>query len=78
MIAITVRLELTFAKFRPRGEKETTIELPEGATVLTLLQYLGVPYDGQKLIVKNGKVASLEEDLCHGDVICILPVMEGG
>lgn len=78
MMKITVRLELTMAKYRLKGEKEFTLDLTEGSMVLTVLEYLGIMDTEPKLIVKNGRVAFPEDAVSHGDVIIILPVLESG
>lgn len=75
---VKVRLELTLAKFRLHGEKEIEMELPEETQLFTLLEYLKIPNDEHKLIVKNGRVAFPQELLYDGDFIIILPSLEGG
>lgn len=75
---IIVRLELTSSKYRPDGNRETVLELPDGSTVATLLANLKVPENESYLIVRNGRVSSVHTALNPGDRVVLLPLLAGG
>ncbi|SFR16255.1 hypothetical protein SAMN05660706_1393 [Desulfoscipio geothermicus DSM 3669] len=66
------------SKYRPEGQKEIAIELPQGAKMISILDYFGIPPEEPILIVKNGRTATTEDALSEGDLIIVLPLLEGG
>jgi len=76
---VEVRLFANLADRLPgrRGEP-TTVELPAGATVATLLQHLTLPDDLPRLVLVNGVDARPAHPLAAGDVVSVLPPLVGG
>jgi molybdopterin converting factor small subunit len=82
---VTVQLRLfgEFREYLPEGAVggRTSIELPEGATVFTLVDQLGLPYEAEEGVLVaavNDEVADLKALLKEGDVVSMFPPLAGG
>jgi sulfur carrier protein ThiS len=60
------------------GNKEITLEVPEGITVGALLERLKPPWHGNVLVIVNGKVVDMNHLLNQSDRVLILPLLAGG
>lgn len=74
---VTVQLHAVLRDLLPGGKSE--IELPEGATVVALLDQLQVDQELRELITRNGEqVEDLSSVLTEGDEIQVFPAVAGG
>ena len=53
-------------------------QVPEGADVAGALEALGVPLEGAKIILVNGRHAELATRLEEGDRLSVFPPVGGG
>jgi len=66
------------------GSSEVSWELPQGATVSSLIEYLKKRFPewrqwtDRTLIIVNGRYATTEASLQNGDEVTILPFVSGG
>ncbi len=80
---VTVRLFSDLVQHLPTGAtgKRAQVELPEGATVLTLIEALGIPFEiseGMIGIALNDEVSHHEVRLRDGDRVSLFPALAGG
>jgi molybdopterin synthase sulfur carrier subunit len=54
------------------------IDLPDGGTLSTLVEHLGLPQGEVKLTVVNGRLQELNYRLQSGDEVGIFPPIAGG
>ncbi|MBI2298182.1 MAG: MoaD/ThiS family protein [Armatimonadetes bacterium] len=74
---VTVRLYAQLRERLPRGERQVTLELPEGATVLDLADRLGLGQTAVEIMVNNtGAHYGLK--VGDGDVVSFFPALAGG
>jgi molybdopterin converting factor small subunit len=74
---VKVKLLSMFAT-HAREDAEGLTAVPEGATVRTLAESLGLPLDLVRIITVNGQQVGLEEPLSEGDSVYIFPPAFGG
>ena len=74
---VKVKLLSVFAT-HAREDAEGLTAIPEGATVRTLAESLGLPLDLVRIIAINGTQVGLEEPLSEGDAVYIFPPAFGG
>ncbi len=82
---VTVQLRLfgEFREYLPAGAVagRARVELPEGATVFTLVEQLGIPFQAEEGILVaavNDEVTDLKAPLADGDVVSMFPPLAGG
>jgi molybdopterin converting factor small subunit len=77
---VTVKLFATLARFSPDGLSGTPFELnlPESATVQTLVEQLGIPSEEIKISFVNGLIRDPDWVLKQGDEVGIFPPIGGG
>jgi sulfur carrier protein ThiS len=75
---IAVRLYAELARRLGGGERQVTVEVPDGSTVETLLARLGVPLEAGLIVGLNGQLAERSAALAAGDEIELMTAMEGG
>ena len=77
---VEVRLFANLARYLPAGVRgeAATLELPEGATVGELVRHLAIPPELPRLTLANGHDAPPDRPLAPGDVVSIVPPLEGG
>lgn len=77
---VTVQLSTTLrgyvSGYSPSSGLEMNLESP--ATVANLAEKLGLPLNEIKIVMVNGRHASLEQALCEGDRIGFFPAVGGG
>jgi molybdopterin converting factor small subunit len=74
---VKVKLLSVFAK-HAREDAEGLTAVPEGATVRTLAESLGLSLDLVRIITVNGQQVGLEEPLSEGASVYIFPPAFGG
>jgi sulfur carrier protein ThiS len=76
---IGIKLFSRFGQALPREARgEATIDLPEGATVATLLDQLDLPSRVKLITVDGQQVVDREQVLYDGNTVHIFPVVVGG
>jgi sulfur carrier protein ThiS len=75
---IRVRLFAELARQFGDGERERTIELPDGSTVEDLLASLAAPPGMHVIVGRNGSLANRSAPLAEGDQLELMTAMEGG
>lgn len=77
---IMVRLFAYFLGYLPdkSNRREVMFTLAHGGTVAHLFELLGISPDLPKVILVNGLLKSLEDELQDGDIVSIFPPMAGG
>ncbi len=81
---ITLKLFATFMPYLPANHEghEAILELPEAATVSTVIEMTKLPDDKVHLILINGVYVSPDvratETLSEGDVLALWPAVAGG
>lgn len=74
---VTIQLHAVLRDLLPGGKGET--ELPDGATLTTLLDQLGIDEEMRELVTVNGEQATdLGSVLSDGDEIQVFPAVAGG
>ena len=82
-MTVQVRLFGEFQDYLPEGSAggHAQIELPEGATVYTLVEELGLPYEAEEGVLVaavNDEVTDLHAPLSDGDTVSMFPPLAGG
>ncbi|MFZ2098806.1 MAG: MoaD/ThiS family protein [Anaerolineales bacterium] len=77
---VTVKLFASLARFSPGRHSGTPfkINLPESATVQSVIDQLGIPATETKVSFVNGLIRDLDCELKPGDEIGIFPPIGGG
>ncbi len=77
---IHVRLFATLRNYVPesKGGATLTVTLPTSATLLDLIQHLGLPAEEVKLCYVNGRYQEADYALNEGDEVGIFPPIGGG
>ena len=78
---IELRLFASLSRYRSldRDSKlAQTIEIPEGSTIGSLIEFLGIPPDTVKIVFINGIHAHVDDAIHEGDRIGIFPPIAGG
>ncbi|MEJ5376349.1 MAG: MoaD/ThiS family protein [bacterium] len=77
-VRVQVRLYSTLSRYAPAEAGPFLLVLPWGATVASAIEALGIPEDTAKVVLVNGRHASLSYSLCEGDILVLFPPVEGG
>ena len=72
-ICITVLLGGNLRKEAGEGSQEFELELTSGSRVEDLLSRLGLPYDRIKMIMVNGRGATLDTPIAAGNRVALFP-----
>jgi molybdopterin converting factor small subunit len=77
---ITVKLFASLSRFSPGGLPASPFEinLPDSATVMDLVDQLGIPPEETKVTFVNGLIRDLDWVLQQGDEVGIFPPIGGG
>lgn len=75
---VQVELQAYLDKYSPDDASEFAIELPEGATVDTLVRRLGIPDDMAQVIIVNNENSDFDRPLQEGDRVVLIPPLAGG
>ncbi len=75
---ITIRLHGEASRYLANGRDTAALDVPDGATVASVLDGLGMPRQEYWLLAVNGHVARPDSPLRPGDLVeCVAP-MSGG
>lgn len=79
-MVITIHLHTILRRATPEGlQDRLEMEVEEGATLATVLQALDLPLEDEALLlVVNGKIAELQQELASGDEVRFMPAISGG
>lgn len=72
---VTVKLFATFRDGRFKVEEQ---ELPEGASVLEVIQPMNIKPEELAICLRNGKDANADTLLKDGDTLALFPPVGGG
>jgi molybdopterin converting factor small subunit len=72
-IRITVLLGGNLRKEAGEGHQEFELEITSGSQVEGLLSRLGLPQDRVKMIMVNGRGATLDTPIADGDRVALFP-----
>jgi sulfur carrier protein ThiS len=76
-VTVTVIMHGNLRRFMPDGAMRAAVELPDGATIETLLAQLGAAEDTW-LVARNQVTAGRDQELAAGDTVdCFEPVAAG-
>ena len=77
---ITLKLIANYRKLLPEGTQGNIIELdvPYRTTPEEVLGKYDVPLDSSSVILVNGHVPNMNQELQEGDVVSAFPAMAGG
>ena len=77
---VHVALYAGLSRYLPTGaqNRETAIDVPEGATALGVKRLLGMPDDLPSILVVNGRQATHETVLREGETLSLFPPLAGG
>lgn len=74
---MTVTIKL-FATLREGRFDETSVEVPFGVPVATVIEKLAIRPDEAAIVFVNGRHADPQQALAPGDVVSIFPPIGGG
>jgi molybdopterin converting factor small subunit len=75
---VQIKLIATYREFLPPQNKgKAEIDVPEGATAVSVLIDLGIPID-ESVILVDGRSPNPGETLQEGNVVFAFPAMAGG
>ena len=78
-MVVHVKLFSRFRDHLPRDARgEATVDLPDGATVQTLIAHLGITRRVKLITVNGERETDKDRILCEGDGVRIFPVVVGG
>lgn len=75
ILKVTVKL---FATFRDGRQKVMDMNLPDGATVQTVIDSLGISNAEVAILLINGRDGTFERALAEGDTVSLFPPVGGG
>jgi molybdopterin converting factor small subunit len=77
---VKVKLFATYREYLPPDSKRgaAELEVAAGDTAVSLLKQLGVPVDGESVILINGRSPEPGQCLRNGDIIAAFPAIAGG
>ena len=79
-MVVTVRLHTILQRQTPQGlVRQVELTLPEGSELVEILRLLEVNLDLEALLLAvNGRTAEPEHVLQDGDLVDLIPAIEGG
>lgn len=75
---VSVELKAYLSRYSPDGQPKFQQDLPDGATVQTLVSRLNVPDEDATVIVVNDRNVDFDEPLADGDRVTFIPPLSGG
>lgn len=75
---LTVELQAYLMQYSPNGKSLFEYELPDGSSVATLVDKLGVPDELASVIVVSDENVDPSHKLAHGDRVTLIPPLSGG
>ena len=78
-VTVSVKLFATLKKYLPPGSEDgATLTLPEGSTVLDVVNALKIPHDHAGMLVAGDVYVEKETPLTDGLQLSIFPPLAGG
>jgi molybdopterin converting factor small subunit len=79
-VQVRVHLFANLARYLPSGSRGTAalVDVPEGITLGELVDRLRIPPELPCLTLVNGRESEPGQPLTPGDVVSVLPPLEGG
>lgn len=74
-ISVTVKL---FATLKEYGKARSTVTVPEGSTIKTVIEECEIPKEKTLIIMVNGKGRESDFVLKDGDTVALFPPIGGG
>lgn len=78
ILKITVKLLVGLHKYSPTGEPQFVLDVSKEDRVQSVLARLGLPQQGFKVVLVNGRQALPHQSLQANDLLVVFPPMEGG
>ena len=78
ILKIAVKLLVGLHKYSPTGEPQFVLDVSKGDRVQSVLTRLGLPQQGRKVVLVNGRQALADQELQANDLLVVFPPMEGG
>ncbi|MDR1660507.1 MAG: MoaD/ThiS family protein [Desulfovibrio sp.] len=75
-VTLSTTLRNHVADYNP--EQGLTLELESSASVRSLAEHLRLPHAEFKIVMLNGRHASLDDALADGDRVALFPAVGGG
>ena len=75
---VKVEVQAYLEQYSPNGQTAFEQELPEGASVLTLVRALNIPDELTSVIIVNDLSAGYDHALHDGDRVILIPPLAGG
>jgi len=77
-VRITVELQVHLKQYSPNGAAVFEVEVPQGTTVDSIVNGLGIPEEMASVIVVNREKGEPETVLREGDKLTLIPPLAGG
>ena len=79
-IEIYVKLFASLRKYSPPQScnGSFSIKIPAGTEVHQMLEFLSLPRELSKIVLRNGCHANLKEEVVNNDTISVFPPLAGG
>lgn len=75
---LTVELQAYLMQYSPNGKSVFDYDLPDGASVTTLVDKLGVPDELASVVVVSDENVEPSHKLQDGDRVTLIPPLSGG
>jgi sulfur carrier protein ThiS len=75
---LTVELQAYLMQYSPNGKSVFEYDLPEGASVTTLVDKLGVPDELASVVIVSDENVDPTHELRDGDRVTVIPPLSGG
>ena len=75
---LNVELQVYLQEYSPSGAAKFEYELADGATVMTLVDALGVPDELANIVIVSGENTDPKHVLKDGDEVILIPPLAGG
>lgn len=72
---LTIQL---FATFRNNRFKEARMQFADGTNLGQVVDGLGISIGEVGMALVNGRHASMEQELCNGQLVALFPMLSGG
>ncbi len=77
-MTVSIKFFAGLRDYLPKDQNPYVAEVPPGSTVVDVLRQFGVPEEKPKILLVNGRHASLGTELREGDLLSAFPPVAGG
>lgn len=77
-MTVNIKFFAGLRNYLPEAQSTYAAEVAPGSTVLDVLRQFGVPEEKPKILLVNGRHASLSTELREGDLLSAFPPVAGG